>query len=69
MATKTDTETATVATGEAVLAARYRREMVRSAERTWRRCVKEFARDASCSEAAAKRWLEDAGIAEPKNGA
>ena len=37
----------------------------RSAERTYRRVVREFMRDAGCTEETAKLWLANAGIAEP----
>jgi len=67
MATKTETPTTNAP--EAVLAARYKREIQRSAERTYRRVVREFMRDAGCTDEAAKLWLANAGIAEPpKNG-
>jgi hypothetical protein len=66
--TATATTATTAVAGEAVLAARYRREITRSAERTYRRVVREFGRDAGCTEEQAKMWLQNAGISEPKNG-
>ena len=65
MATK-ESEKPAAPRPEAVLAARYRRELQKSALRTYRRAVKEFSKDAGCTEEAAKEWLKDIGVNEPE---
>ena len=73
MANKPETPTPESAGGkpaaprpEAVLAARYRREVLKSAQRTYRRAVREFSKDAGCTEEAAKMWLTEIGVQEPE---
>ena len=51
---------------EVAIAARYKREVARSALRTYRRVVKEFSRDAECTEEQAKEWLRQIGVQEPE---
>ena len=53
---------------ELVLAARFKREVQKSARRTYNRAVREFMRDAECTEESAKQWLASIGVTEPTNG-